>query len=412
MKQHFRKPLTLTLLLLLCLSFEVRAQSETADCFSTSYPYFMTHQLKWDTANFSVGMQSNVYSRSLNSAMFSDYLFQNSLSAEEKDFYLGQSRPTGNTTLYSSLSAEYNLTSTRGMYVNYENNLFLKASDDMLKLFLLGNTRYKGQRVLASDASFTSYERYAIGVTHNVVDDGKWWVKAYTGVAAVTNLQDYRANKLSISTAPNGEYIDLEMDNVSYLVPDSNVLSAVGLDLAIDVAYRSAFGMIGFKASGFGPVILNGTDIAMIDTNWRYEGVFYDPIRDDQESIYAKSDSMFDGVETRVNRTHPVYLLPSVLDLYWLRRLNGHHLAKLGVRAVDYGNLGVRVQAEHAMEMERITLYSEVSWGNFEGFSWNEGVAFGVKGIQAFVSIRGLQSVVLPRGSSGIGLVAGVAKRL
>ena len=403
---------TLTILFLLFIATGVRAEEppvkkQKLSLLSESFDW------NWNEGEFRLLGEAGITSRNINSRMVSNYLFGSSFSDEAKEAFLTSNHTSGNSQGIAGLMAEYKLSDKRGVYAGVGFSNFLRSSSDMNKMILFGNKHFEDRTIESENFGATAYRRISFGLTHQLVHTDEWSLKASTGISLVSNYSDIRANRFSMYTAPNGEYIDLEMRNTAISETDSNPKGGLGLDFTFRVERRFDRMGLTLEASDIAPTFLSKQQYTYIDSSFRFEGSEYDPSNGSLSLAAFSLDSSLREVAHTTGHQEVFHLLPMQLNLgvnYALDTLNSF---ALNVRTWDLGFYGVQVRCGYTRSLgKHSAVHSSVSWNTFGALQWSEGIEYSKGNWCALLRFDGINGLIAPNKPSGYGVSAGLLKRL
>ena len=385
----------------------------TAQTDSTSQFLGSGFDVSWEPNSLKVEALGVIGSSTLNSTMFSDYLMRETFTPKAKDRFLTSS--IGQTNFISSIigDVEYKLSQRIGVYVSGSSNIIFTGSTDLAKLALFGNAQFAGKNISSSNTTFLNYTNQSVGLSHLILKQKKWFIKARYGVNIVSEYNEFTSQELSIFTAEDGDYIDVKAVNMAYLESNDG-LDGIGLDLDLNLNYSvNESNTICLELSNIQPTYLLNRNQVRIDTMFRFEGFEFNPfVSDSGQSFNEYLDSNLSTV-TRQKETRTLALLPSSLRLKWHKQIDDKNALGVQLTTTQWGQFGYSFDISHGFIFgPKLKIQSSIGYGNYTFVQWNEAIEYRASSsMNVFAKAMGINSMFAPNYSHSYGIAIGFSNR-
>jgi hypothetical protein len=397
-------------LILLFFSSAVVGQTDTSSKFMFIGDGF---DRNWTPKSLKVMVDGQIGSNTLNTTMYSDYLIRESFTPRAKSRFLETESSRINVALTGSFDAEYKISSRVGVYASSTRQVYLTGSNALSKMILFGNAQYAGIPITSSNTRFLNTSNHSVGISHLLYTGDKLKAKARYGLNIVTGYDEIYNKSLTAYTQEKGEFIDLDISNLTYLQSKSG-LQGIGLDLDVKIDYElNSNNRVSFELNNFQPTMLFNKKTVSIDTAFRYEGLDFKPIGSDSGQNFSDYlDSSFQNI-TRKKEVKRYAVLPSNVSLAWRKRFNTKNALLVQVSTVQFGRYGYQIKAAHNyIYGPKLKIQSTLSYGNFTSIQWNESAEYmPTEKLGLYASLIGINSMFVPNWSHSYGMAVGILKR-
>ena len=392
---------------LLAIFLSVSAYGQQVDSFAFLGNSF---DRQWAPGSMKVSGNADFASNAINTQMINDVVFRSSFTPEAKQKFLDGTQDRVN--LYSSLNAtvEVKLDSQWGVYASSQSFGSFFGNKSLSELLIFGNAPFIGQTVSSSDLRFLRYQKSGIGATYNLNQSKKLQSKASFGVTALSNYRAVSSSNISLFTAPGGEYIDVNAENLALSEKSPSSLKGIGVDLGLNFEYslnnKNSFGL---ALQDLNLTHLFGHTSIELDSTFRFTGIGYDLIND-TNSLQQYVDSNYVSILDNSRQTLKWTTLPSRINLSWTHALSESSSLVTSIQMVDMGKYGVTgtLGLNHDFNT-KFRLYSSVGYGNFSGIIWNEAAEYRMKRLNIYARVQGLQALIASRAFTNYGVSFGIS---
>lgn len=169
-----------------------------------------------------------------------------------------------------------------------------RLSKDMLNLIFYGNKPYAGETVNAGHSGMDSWYYSSIDYLFDVMLDSLLPLHLTTSIHVGHDHSGYNIEIAEIYTDPIGEYLDTDLEYSTRNTPlNSSVIAGMGVSMGAEIDFKIRDkGNLNIQVNDLGVMYWNQGEVLMVDSTFRFEGVYFDNIFDLNDSIreYA-SDS-------------------------------------------------------------------------------------------------------------------------
>lgn len=373
---------------------------------------FLANQFdkQWTINQFKITGEVSAGSNTLNTAMFSDFLFRNSFSDRAKNAFLETSDIQTNLGFGLNAGAEIKLSKKWGIYTANKQQSYFTLGNSLSKLLLFGNARFADKTVTSENAEILQASTAEIGLTHNTYNTEKWQIKTSLGISSLYNYAYYSADLVELYTAVDGSYLDFKTQNAVWV--DKRISkTGLGINAGFDVSYSPSVNH---------NIVLRVCDITIfnvpngsqytLDTAFRFEGINY-VFDNDNDELQLTADSAFDGVLNSSKVSKIFLTLPSSVALRWSFAIDEKNQVGFSGQTTGIGKFGTLVGVNHDYTFSnKLRLRSGINFGDFIGLQWNQAVEWKIKKTNVYLTGIGLNALVVPLQSHSYGFTAGISK--
>ena len=351
-------------------------------------------------------------SNSLNTQMYTDVLINPTFTEKGKSAFLDGGHARTNFYASSTWGAKYHKDSSRHFFVR--NNSFQAFSSEKAfsELFFFGNSPFRGQKVSTNGLNYVQANTLSAGFGFNILNGRKLIIKSSIGFAILENYRQADAKRLSLYTATDGSYLDVDFDNASFVDANSGI-QGIGLssDIRLDF-HMNELNTICFVANNINGYYLFDNQETLIDTSFVFNGASFD-IFDTEYSIVNHLDSAYNKTINRNKTTKNTVILPVQIKLKWVYKLSPQSSIVSSFETFSFGKFGMNAQAallkSHNNNLKTKTGFG---YGNFSGFTWSESLEYRVNRYSFYLGVNNLQALFIPTKTNNYGLSLGLFKQL
>ncbi len=356
----------------------------------------------------------NISSNSINMEMFADYLFKTSFSEQAKDKFLEKQTAKTNVLQNWSSKINYKLTDSLVLYLKHGTFVGYTSSKELTELLLFGNYNKKGEEVQANGFNWNRNTSFSVGINQKLKSWNKVKLFAGYGLLALTNYSQIRSKELSLFTEETGDYLDVDVNNLEYVQnQEGNILRGVGIDLNATVKYYpNQINEFILAVKNINPTYLFIGDVLKFDSSLRFEGYNVNVL--DLNDLESEIDSTFDNVIARAQEKNHFAFLPSNINLTWNKRLKAGDRLLTRLVLNGLGRYGASLGLGYtALTKKGFAINSELEFGTFSNLQWNESIEYASpNGFNLYVSLRGINGLLMQQNSYSSGAVFGFSRRL
>lgn len=227
----------------------------------------------------------------------------------------------------------------RGNGFSLKNKFITSAtlSNDLLKLALYGNKPYVNQMLDLGNTKYESWYYTTLDYNFDMMIDSLQPVTVTVGLNVGHDYTLYNVNKGSLTTAPNGEFLDLDVDyQLRDRINESQAMAGLGLSAGASTTFKlNHKASINLTIEDFGFIFFTGGRKLDADSTFRFRGIEFSNIFDLNDSLTQKAKDEYtdnfyyneDGNFTR--------LTPFKISAGYMLKLNRSRLKALTL-AADY----------------------------------------------------------------------------
>ena len=311
----------------------------------------------WRPNSIKITADGSVSSNAINTTMFTDVFIRTEFTPAAKQKFVDGQQQKVNLYSFASVDAEYKLSNTWGVYAKTE----------------------------------------------------KLQAKVLFGLNALTSHKAVSSAKISLYTAPMGEYIDASVAQFAFSEQTDGTIKGVGVDLGLDLSYAiNNKNSIGLALRDLNLTrMLDYTSIEL-DTSLRFTGIGYDFIRD-TNTLQQYVDSNYLPIVENAREKLKWTTLPSRINLTWNHKLSKNSTLVTSLQSVDIGKYGITGTVGLGHEFtNRFKLYSSLGYGNYSGILWQEAVEYRFKRLNVYASVQGLHAIFVPKIATNYGVSLGI----
>lgn len=367
-----------------------------------------------DQSNIGIRLEGSAFvgSNTLNTKMFTEVLLEPKFSDLSKRTFLGRSQPKVN--FFSSYG--WNISYVKNTKIGFflRNNRFQTYTSDksFAELLLFGNGLFRGKEAFTHNLNFFQGSMYTGGVRYVLLDRKNIKISSSLGLSMLENYAEAKANRVSIYTALDGSFLDVNVSGFALSESDRGI-QGVGLagDIILDYKLNNQNSM-SVQALNINGLFLVNSQNLYIDTVFRYTGLPFDAFNSSQ-SLSNQIDSVYQETINRNKSAKKTTIAPSEFLLKWRTRLNPKNEIILSLQAVSLGRYGYSANTGliHSFS-NRLKMVSSVGYGNFTGFLWREAVEYKLKSYRLYASVNSIQATIIPAQTQNYGVGLGVFKQL
>jgi hypothetical protein len=368
---------------------------------------------KWQPKSVKIETDALVGSNSLNTKMFSDVLFSDGFTPSSKQKFLDGNQDQAK--LYSHLIAkgEYKLDSNYGVYVKYKQMVGFAMNKDFSEMLFFGNSAFKNKRVESKESEFTQATTVALGLTKKGVTKDNWSSKIGVGINFILDLRQAYTDNASLYTETNGDYLDVELHNMS-LSKKSSGLKGIGFELDYEYEYiLDSKNKLGFRMYDLNFNYLINQKSIYLDTTFRFDGYQYN-VFNDSASLAEYVDTTYNNLIERGTKSRSWVSLPSRIYLNWNHNVNTKTVLITEFYAIDLSAYGIGASLGVKRKVsDKLLLFSSLGYGDFTGITWKFASEFKItQSWDIYLNIQGLNALAIPEDSKNYGVSLGVSKHL
>ena len=368
---------------------------------------------RWSKGSISISTEGLALSNTLNTGMYSNYLFSDGFSPKNKNAFLdlNTKHTKFNTALNNKL--EYKLNNDLGLALKHNSFVAFKSENEFSKFILFGNKRFLDKTVSSEDLRFLSYTSYAAGLTKKYISHNrKWRMKSGLDIQLLSQMNEVNARQLSFYTAVNGEEIEANIEQLA-ISRNQKSVAGVGLNLNLDFEYKKSENSIisvDFHNLNFNHLL--NTELFYLDSNFSFTGI----------NSFGPRDSIFKSgyLENRINeeiedRTEDTSFvsLPSNIYIAYSRSLGKGNIISTSFRTTDLGEFGSSVDLGFLKIWNpNIALKSTLGYGDFTGIIWREEFEYAFSKVSIKLDVLNLHSFILPDKTTSYSAAISISSQL
>ncbi len=207
-------------------------------------------------------------------------------------------------------------------------------SHDLLKLALYGNKPYVNQTLDLGNTKYESWYYTTLNYNFDVMLDSLQPVNVSIGINVGHDFSLYKINKGSLTTAPNGEYIDLDLDyQLRDRIIETQPMAGLGLSAGASTMFKlSPKSSLSLSVEDFGFIFFTSGEMLDADSTFRFRGLEFTNVFDLSDSITSAAqdeyeDNFYYNEDGNFTRLTPFKLGATYYHNLNRRRLKGVSLA-------------------------------------------------------------------------------------
>ena len=363
----------------------------------------------WRPNSIKITADGSVSSNAINTTMFTDVFIRTEFTPAAKQKFVDGQQQKVNLYSFASVDAEYKLSNTWGVYAKTFAMNGYSGEKQLTELLFFGNAPFMDKQVESRGLRFLSYAGFGVGATYKLNNTEKLQAKVLFGLNALTSHKAVSSAKISLYTAPMGEYIDASVAQFAFSEQTDGTIKGVGVDLGLDLSYAiNNKNSIGLALRDLNLTrMLDYTSIEL-DTSLRFTGIGYDFIRD-TNTLQQYVDSNYLPIVENAREKLKWTTLPSRINLTWNHKLSKKSTLVTSLQSVDIGKYGITGTVGLGHEFtNRFKLYSSLGYGNYSGILWQEAVEYRFKRLNVYASVQGLHAIFVPKIATNYGVSLGI----
>jgi hypothetical protein len=218
------------------------------------------------------------------------------------------------------------------------------------------------------------------------------------------------ADELGIFTQSDGEYLNITVRNLY-----TQVQSGLNAGLTADLELIYHFGeksSLSMGVSDLNMVFAKAGRISTkFDNGWQYK---FEGLNPRPSDLYKASwDNLADSVREEVfdqdTTMRNFILLPTGFQIQFMQWFNDRHGMAIQCYGYDWTRYGYHINLVHQWKInQKMLLRSGVKYSNFSNLIWSEEYEYIFGKLHGFLSIYGLNSLLVPTQSTAYGLRVGM----
>ena len=379
---------------------------------------FQNYNLQLDSFNgFILNSSYQLGSSSLNTAMFSDYLFSDRFDAKNSQAF----KESNNAwSRLSSLNAnELRYISNKGddyweISLDFNNSIYAQMSKPFSQLLLFGNKAFANQTVNSSTNNILDLNYSNLSFKKTGIKTDKWLVQWQAGLVFIYGYANYSANELSIFTEEEGSYLDISINEGRYTEKNAG-LDGLGLNLGIEaVRSISDHQKLAIEIKQISPSLLFNKKEYFLDTSFRFDGINLDVEDFESDNFNNLLDSLYEDLLRSKGNNKDFVFLPIDINLSYFHQLVNEDILILKLSSTDFGTYGLSAELNYIHNLnENMQWTSSLSYGVFSQLYFSQQVEILFNNAWHLnAAIHGLNALIIPRSSHFYGASLGIAMDL
>ena len=400
---------TVLIAAILLLQFNSTAQ------LSNSNFVFQNYNLQLDSFNgFILNSSYQLGSSSLNTAMFSDYLFSDRFEAKNSQKF---KESNSQWSRLSSLNAnELRYINNQGenyweLSLDFNNTVYAQMSKPFSQLLLFGNKAFANQTVKSETNNLLDLNYSNLSFKKTAIRNENWLVQWQAGLVFIYGYANYSANELSIFTEEEGNYLDISIVDGRYTEKNAG-LDGLGLNLGISAVRKISDNQkFAVEIKQISPSLLFNKQEYQMDTAFRFEGINLDVQDFESDNFNKLLDSLYDDLLRSKGNDKSFVFLPFEINLSYFHQLVNDDILSIRLSSTDFGTYGLSAELNYIHNLnQNMQWTSTMAYGLFTQlyFSQRLEVLFG-NALHINAAVHGLNALIIPRSSNFYGASLGIA---
>ena len=212
-----------------------------------------------------------------------------------------------------------------------------KLSNDLLKLALYGNKPYVDQTLDLGNTKYESWYYTTLEYNFDVMLDSLQPINVSVGINVGHDFSLYNINSGKLTTAPNGEYIDLDLDyQLRDRILDTQPMAGLGLSAGASTVFKlGQRTSLSLSVEDFGFIFFTSGEMLDADSTFRFRGLEFANIFDLSDSISNAAQNEYEDEFYYNEEGNFTRLTPFRLASTYLYKMNNRRLKAVSVTA-DY----------------------------------------------------------------------------
>ncbi len=328
-------------LILIFLGITAMGQTEPSDS-ALDADLFIKTKRPYISAKYGFGALSN----SISVSELVKFTSKDFLTNDDKDNLLSSIHGPLRFGYFREISLAYQKPGYRILDIYKKGNGFsiknkfytsAKLSNDLLKLALYGNKPYVNQTLELGNTKYESWYYTTLDYNFDVMVDSLHPVNVSIGINVGHDFSLYKINKGSLTTAPDGEYLDLDVDyQLRDRILDTQPIAGLGLSAGASTDFKiSPNSSLSLSVEDFGFIFFTSGEMLDADSTFRFSGLEFSNIFDLSDSITSAAEDEYEDAFYYNEDGNFTRLTPFKLEATYFYKLNKSRLKGISLTA-DY----------------------------------------------------------------------------
>ena len=293
-----------------------------------------------------------------------------------------------------------------------------RVSKDMLNLIFYGNKPYAGTTVNPGKSKTETWYFSSIDYHFDYEIDTLLPIHFTTSIHSGHFHNDYNVEMAKIYTEPIGEYLDMDLQystrNVTKNAPIAGMGLSVGAEIELPVKEK---GFLNLGVQDFGSMYWTNGEVLNVDSNFRFEGVYFDNIFDLNDSIRNSASDEYKNSFYYSDSKNYMRLMPFRLSATYRHKMDKQPWLNEVMLDANYRylpgyypqfRLGANIKTGHKQYLLAMVSAGGYTWTGLDlayhvevGYDWKIDIA-----------IHNLNGLIIPVMSGGAYGTLGVSYRL
>lgn len=215
-----------------------------------------------------------------------------------------------------------------------------KLSNDLLKLALYGNKPYVNQTLDLGNTKYESWYYTTLDYNFDLMLDSLQPINISIGINVGHDYSLYKVNKGSLTTAPNGEYLDLDLDyRLRDRIIDTQPMAGLGLSAGASTTFKiTPRSSLSLSVEDFGFIFFTSGEMLDADSTFRFRGLEFANVFDLSDSLTRRAQDEYEDEFYYNEDGNFTRFTPFRAEAAYYYKMNNRRLNGLSLSA-DYRHL-------------------------------------------------------------------------